>query len=447
MSEARASRRAARPTLSPRGRALALASGLMLTLGTLFANPALLGVGALPALFLAASLARPPRIEATVALSEMRIARGASIEFQIRVKRPGARGSIEIHQPLPETFLLASPEESNFRVLAVGDPDVAELAVAFACTAGKRGEFAFEPMTARWIDPLGLVEHVPRAVACAPPLVVEARASHHAMPRGVHARAARALPDDDPGRVGLATTEFRETRDYSPGDPARSINWRATARRLARSPSEPPVVNEYEREGRKTAWLLIDAGVGLQIGDTLVDAREDTADAALGLAEAFLRRGYPVGVALFRGSPGTLVLPETGGAQRARLAALLSRATPAEGDDLVHTLDRASRVTRGRSPLYVIMTRLDADDTDVDRGLRRARALHGRRAPAPASLVVDVAPWSRYPVDGPSRVALADRRIASEHARRRAREAGALVVPWDAGAERFEVALARAGVA
>src|SRR5437667_141815 len=63
---------------------------------------------------------------------------------------------------------------------------------------------------------------------------------------------ARAMfPESDLARTGTPTTEFRELRDYVRGDPPRSINWKATARRQAGIPLGQghgralPLVHEY----------------------------------------------------------------------------------------------------------------------------------------------------------------------------------------------------------
>lgn len=68
-------------------------------------------------------------------------------------------------------------------------------------------------------------------------------------------------------RVGLhvnqlagSGTELRELRDYVPGDPLRSMAWRATARR------QRPLVRAYEEESVRRLQLLLDIGPTMRAG-------------------------------------------------------------------------------------------------------------------------------------------------------------------------------------
>ncbi|WP_457742291.1 DUF58 domain-containing protein, partial [Thermococcus sp.] len=66
-------------------------------------------------------------------------------------------------------------------------------------------------------------------------------------------RGKPGLPQVSKTKIGVSSTEFREIREYRPGDPMKAINWKATAR------LGTPLVNEYEREGALTYMLYIDA--------------------------------------------------------------------------------------------------------------------------------------------------------------------------------------------
>lgn len=55
---------------------------------------------------------------------------------------------------------------------------------------------------------------------------------------------------------GVTTLEFKEIREYKPGDPFKVINWKATAR------TGKLLVNEYEKEGQDTIILFLDARMG-----------------------------------------------------------------------------------------------------------------------------------------------------------------------------------------
>jgi len=59
------------------------------------------------------------------------------------------------------------------------------------------------------------------------------------------------------GKHGNDNQEFKELRLYSPGDPFKAINWKVTSRNLVRG-SIWPVVNEFEKEGKKSVWIFLD---------------------------------------------------------------------------------------------------------------------------------------------------------------------------------------------
>jgi len=78
------------------------------------------------------------------------------------------------------------------------------------------------------------------------------------------------FPINDMAKIGVATTDFREIRNYVYGDPIKNINWKATAR--SSSPEMWPLTNEYEVEGKKTVWLFLDTAGELEIGTNINNA-------------------------------------------------------------------------------------------------------------------------------------------------------------------------------
>lgn len=104
-------------------------------------------------------------------------------------------------------------------------------------------------------------------------------------------------------------TEFRELRDYRPGDDLRRVNWNATARR------SQPIVQVLEPEREQTLIILLDQGrlmtaqvQGLQRFDWGVNA-------TLSLAMAGLDRGDRVGVGVFDKTLNTWLAPDRNSTQ------------------------------------------------------------------------------------------------------------------------------------
>ena len=81
---------------------------------------------------------------------------------------------------------------------------------------------------------------------------------------------------------------FRGIRDYVPGDPVRSVNWRASAR------ADRMEVNQYESTASLSVelWLNVDRGAGWVEGQLV----EESIRVAAGIASDFIGRGIPVGL-------------------------------------------------------------------------------------------------------------------------------------------------------
>ena len=90
--------------------------------------------------------------------------------------------------------------------------------------------------------------------------------------------ATSPFPVIDVAKIGVATTDFREIRNYVYGDPVKNINWKATAR--CTSPQAWPLTNEYEVEGKKTVWIFQDASRFLEVGTDIENAFEYCLEAA-----------------------------------------------------------------------------------------------------------------------------------------------------------------------
>jgi uncharacterized protein (DUF58 family) len=246
--------------------------------------------------------------------------------------------------------------------------------------------------------------------------------------------------------MGVATNEFRELREYVPGDPPRRINWKATARALASGASDVPLVNETEWEGKKSVYVLVDGHARLSVGTNLEDAREHAADAAMSLVEVYLRRGYQVSVALARSGAHPTLRPGTGEAQVRKAREMLARLRPEEGPGLADVLARDQALLHRQRPLVVLVTRLAGDDPDLEAALRRIGA-HGRqqgRNLVPG-LVLDLSVDA--PADTPEE-ALAAASVEADNLRlrRAARAAGLRVVQWRAGHEPLAAVLVRGRV-
>lgn len=141
-----------------------------------------------------------------------------------------------------------------------------------------------------------------------PPLLAQAQALVRAAMPGEHGRR-RTGPGD----------EFWQYRAARAGDPARSIDWRRSAR------SDALFVREHEWQAAQSVTLWVDAGRSMEYaGDRRRPSKGERARLlGLALAMLLLRAGERVGLA------GAQEPPRTGEAQGPRLARALEDAAAA----------------------------------------------------------------------------------------------------------------------
>ena len=75
------------------------------------------------------------------------------------------------------------------------------------------------------------------------------------------------------------------------------MNWKATAKREG-TMNSIPFVNDFEKEGRKTVWLFLDAREWMRTGSTVENAFEYAIQATLGVS-SYLSRNCGVGVSFY----------------------------------------------------------------------------------------------------------------------------------------------------
>ena len=281
------------------------------------------------------------------------------LTWNIHLEGPGV-AILTLADTLPDEFELV--DGNNLRVAWVWRGR-RSLTLSYRFRCSKRGRYSIEPTSVEMKHPLGF--YLPRRLSIGETieLVVSPRITNIRRIRGMRGIADASPPTSDVAKMGVATTDFREIREYRAGDPVKIINWKASARRLTRGGSIP-LVNEYEVEGRKAVWIFLDAASYMEIGTNVDNAFERAAEATGGLALYFLERGYRVGAYVYNYRPEKLLYPDTGMRQLYRvLRELVTLETSKEERNLRQAVEACKKYLLWFKPLSIVVTRLDVGDT------------------------------------------------------------------------------------
>jgi uncharacterized protein (DUF58 family) len=174
--------------------------------------------------------------------------------------------------------------------------------------------------------------------------------------------------------------ELLSLREYRPGDPARSIAWKATARRGT------PIVRVLSREEQGELWLLLDAGRISAIQAGALTRLHHYANVAARLAQKAVRQGDRVGLMVFADRPLEILPPGHGTQALRMIRAILehTRSQPRESNSLAALMEM-SRIARHRT-LVVVFSEIEAGEA-ADQLVRGIRLLTPKHLPVTASLV------------------------------------------------------------
>lgn len=428
--------------LTRAGLTLLGAAGTLLLAGVGGGNPFYSTLALVPLGVLVAGLAidAAHRISATVTLSKPEPRAGEEVVCEVAYRVDAGAGPVEFHVPLPDPFALVGGSNLHVVVKRRGVPLEGRFAFTFRATA--RGQHAIGPVAVEAVHAAGVRAPVTGEVAAAVPLHVRPREAGVRRIRGLRGYAKTLIPEQDVSRTGVRTTEFRELREYTFGDPIKFVNWKATARRASGllAGTSAPLVNENEREGKQAVWLFLDAAPYMHVGSNAENAFDHAIAAALGVAEHYLHRGYRLGAYVYNHDRTGFLHPDVGRRQLLQLTRVLTPLKPGKDatEGLYGALDRAKGFLARDRPLVVVVTRLGKSDERTFQAFRRLRALTGRRRRRIPVLVVSLAVGSTIPSNPDyARDVSALLRRYERPAADRARRLGARVVEWEPGAQRL----------
>jgi uncharacterized protein (DUF58 family) len=233
-------------------------------------------------------------------------------------------------------------------------------------------------------------------------------------------------------RLGMRTTDFTEIRRYHYGDPYRLINWKATAR-YSMATDSTPFVNEFEKDGKKTVIIFIDAGTWMGLGSAVDNVFEHAVQAASGIASFYLERGMRVGVYVY--NYGEFIFPDLGRKQASHiLRSLLEVQVNGDtGDEngLKKAVKECSGHLVGVNPMFIVITMVGRGNTiDIIQGIKSMRK-YSPKARIPPITVLDIAGYSLEASGKYEEVGAAILELDNVRHVRAIKKAGAYVVSWN----------------
>ncbi len=420
---------------------IALFFGLLIA-GLVLGNMVVLTMALVPlSLLLAGLLTEPPRqIEIRADKIKPLIWQGDEVEISHDVTVDDGFGIVTLYQDLPQYFSLAEGNNIMMRRKSWGK-DAFTFSFKVRCT--KRGHYVLPPLRWETRHALNLTQAYYGATQPTE-LLVQPRILNLRRIRGVKGIATSPFPVIDVAKIGVATTDFREIRDYIYGDPVKNINWKATARQAAQGKLWP-LVNEYEVEGKKSVWIFLDAASYLEVGTDIENSFEYCLEAANGAAFYFTDRGYRVGMYIYNDG-GKFFYPDAGKKQFLRISReLIHLNTSKVYGELPEAIEKCRRYLLGYNPLCVVVTRLDARETNnIVNGIAKLRSLRGRRRRKLPVMVVSAAGYNVIPrqdeYDDNSAVML---QLQTKPKAQQIRRMGASLLEWNPRKENFSTALLR----
>jgi uncharacterized repeat protein (TIGR01451 family) len=371
------------------------------------------------------------QLEATRELSTERTSPNAEVQVTVTVTNSGpAIEEILLEDVLPAGLTVRSPDSSPRRTnrhllrLAKGE------SFTFGYTvAGPRGGYVFEGLEARLSDHLGIIPARARIPAkgrlfVLPPVT---RIRNIA----IRPRRTRVYAGMIPARAGGSGTEFFGVREYQPGDPPHSINWRASSRY-----TDALYANEYQQERVADVGIVLDGRVRTNELARSHSLFEYSVQAAASIADALLNQGNRVGLLLYASYLGWTI-PGYGKIQRERILHALANARTGESQVFSDLMHIPTRLFPPESQL-VFISPLMEDDVKSLIQLRAQGYDVLIVSPNPVRFELSYLPASNRHVELAGRVAQLERLILLQRLQR----ANIHVLDWDVK-EPFDVLVKR----
>lgn len=401
-----------------------------LMIGMVFGNIIMVYVAMVPFLFLLFSMAYP-------AMGGLKLARKSriiksrlneTVTISTTYTMDSGTGIYAVADPLPEHVGLVSG--TNFHVF--WNKRKAPIQVSYDVSCTKRGIYTIGPAKIECFHHSGMDQPLTKLDADSTRLIVDPERQNIKKLRDPKLLSSMPVPVGAVSKLGMRTTDFTEIRRYQPGDPYRTINWKATAR-FQMTADAVPYVNEYEKEGKKTIFIFVDAGAWAGSGPEAEHVFDHMAQAATGIASFYLERNMRVGVYVY--NHGKLIVPDGGKRQESRIVRDLFEIRASSSQDSNNGLKMAVKECSGHlfgiTPMFIVLTMAGRKNTpDIIEGIKSMR----KYSPAAKLPKVTLLHIKGYNLEAKGELQEAGASVLEFDSMRYVRaikKCGALVVPWD----------------
>src|SRR6187551_803831 len=144
---------------------------------------------------------------------------------------------------------------------------------------------------------------------------------------------------------------FKEVRQYQPGDEVRAIDWNVTAR--FGEVHGDAYIKKFTEERELTVMLIVDVSASGEFGSVQLSKRELAAEVACLFAFSAIRNNDQVGLILFSDHVELFIAPKKGRLHTLRLIREILFFEPkGRGTDPAGALDYLNRVVHRRSVVF-----------------------------------------------------------------------------------------------
>jgi len=365
-----------------------------------------------------------------------------NVEMSGTVQVEKGVGIVTVEDPLPEHFELV--EGDNFRVFWKGFRSLSDtFQYSIKCT--KRGVYRIGPSNYECRHFSGFKQTKVNSYANDVELVVTPKPLNIRRMRDPRIFSRIPVPLGSITKLGMMTTDFREIRKYSPSDPYRYINWKATARLTGRI--HPwPLVNEFDREGKKVVWIFLDASSSMAIGTNVENAFEYAVQTVLGLTQFYLARNCHIGLYVYNDG-GKFLPPDTGRRQEYKIAKEIlglevssntckEKTERPKLEKISEPLKKAVKKCRGHllgtNPYSIIITMVRKENLqELIDGVKELQKYSKKTSKQPQILVIHVMGYSIAAKGFYDNVGAVLLEMRNQPAIKALRRVGAFVIPWN----------------